>query len=746
MLVLADNFLVLYLGWEGVGLCSLPADRLLVRRSPRRRARRRRRSSSRASATSPCCSASSCSWSQFGTLDFAGVFGSGRQTSRRRARPPRIALLLFAGAVGKSAQFPLHVWLPDAMEGPTPVSALIHAATMVTAGVYLVARMHAIFERQRRGAARSSWSSGSSRRSSPGSCALGAGRPQARAGLLDDQPARLHVLRGRDARVRRGDLPARRPRLLQGPAVPRRRHRHARPARARPTCGGWAASPADAGDRDRPSRSGRSPWPGSRRSPGSSPRTRSSPRRAERPARGVCRRGAGRRVPAALYMGRGTSSRSSARPGASGRAPHEAPPLMTLPVIVLARRRGRRRVLGLNVRGPALRVPGAGVGPRTSGRRAVRAGADRDLRGRRAARHRWSRGIVYGSGRIDWLALRVRLRRASAALRARLYVDDLYADGHGASRQGVARLHGLRGRRAVIDGAVNGIGRVVTALAHARARGPDGLVRSYALAILLGVVACSCTWGCGSDAAWLTVVTFLPARGRAVAAVPGRGGATTSARSSRWWSPSPPSGFARDLGAFEAAAPASSWSSGPRGSSSLGHPVPAGRRRHQPVPGAAHDLPDAARDPGLVAGRPAGQTLHDLVPDPRDGRARDVPRARPAAVLPVLRGDPAVPDVPDHRGLGGRAAGVRRREVLPVHDGRLGVPAGRHPVPVREVRTAAGQRHLRPPGARCACPCRPPPRGGCSWRSSWPSRSRCRCSRCTRGCPTRTPRPRRPAR
>ena len=61
-----------------------------------------------------------------------------------------IALLLFTGACGKSAQFPLHVWLPDAMEGPTPVSALIHAATMVTAGIYMIVRAHPIFYESRR--------------------------------------------------------------------------------------------------------------------------------------------------------------------------------------------------------------------------------------------------------------------------------------------------------------------------------------------------------------------------------------------------------------------------------------------------------------------------------------------------------------------------------------------------------------------------------------------------------------------
>ncbi|MCG3178703.1 MAG: NADH-quinone oxidoreductase subunit L [Phycisphaerae bacterium] len=141
-LVLADNFLLLYLGWEAVGLCSYLLIGFYYERPTASAAARKAFVVNRVGDFGFGLGVLMI-WLTFGTLDYGQVFAQVPGASAGALTA--IALLLLCGAVGKSAQLPLHVWLPDAMEGPSPVSALIHAATMVTAGVYMVARSMPIF-------------------------------------------------------------------------------------------------------------------------------------------------------------------------------------------------------------------------------------------------------------------------------------------------------------------------------------------------------------------------------------------------------------------------------------------------------------------------------------------------------------------------------------------------------------------------------------------------------------------------
>jgi NADH-quinone oxidoreductase subunit L len=143
LLVLADNFLLVFAGWELVGLCSYLLIGFWYTRRSAAEAAKKAFLVNRVGDMGFALGIMAI-WTQMGTLNMQAVF------ARIGAMPHEwqiaIALLILCGAVGKSAQFPLHVWLPDAMEGPTPVSALIHAATMVNAGVYLVARCNLIFQ------------------------------------------------------------------------------------------------------------------------------------------------------------------------------------------------------------------------------------------------------------------------------------------------------------------------------------------------------------------------------------------------------------------------------------------------------------------------------------------------------------------------------------------------------------------------------------------------------------------------
>lgn len=145
VLVMADNLLLLYLGWEGVGLCSYFLVGFWYRDPANGRAARKAFVVTRVGDAAMALGLLLL-FTELGTLDIQAVLHSATQQWQSGGILPTLACLaLLGGAVGKSAQLPLHIWLPDAMAGPTPVSALIHAATMVTAGVYLIARTHGLF-------------------------------------------------------------------------------------------------------------------------------------------------------------------------------------------------------------------------------------------------------------------------------------------------------------------------------------------------------------------------------------------------------------------------------------------------------------------------------------------------------------------------------------------------------------------------------------------------------------------------
>jgi len=150
ILVLAANVVLMFVGWEGVGLCSYLLIGFWFLKQSAISAGKKAFITTRIGDFGFTIGILLLFWT-FKSVDFATIFkqlvSAAPEAAVSTGVLTTICLLLFTGAVGKSAQLPLYVWLPDAMEGPTPVSALIHAATMVTAGVYMVARMNPLFSR-----------------------------------------------------------------------------------------------------------------------------------------------------------------------------------------------------------------------------------------------------------------------------------------------------------------------------------------------------------------------------------------------------------------------------------------------------------------------------------------------------------------------------------------------------------------------------------------------------------------------
>jgi NADH-quinone oxidoreductase subunit L len=502
VLVLAQNFLVMFLGWEGVGLCSYlligfwfnrplplvnplgrlvpgePDDRLEVWAPP---AAKKAFLANRIGDVGFLL-AMFLIFATVGSLDFDDVFGraSGLATGTATA----VALLLFLACTGKSAQFPLYVWLPDAMAGPTPVSALIHAATMVTAGVFLVARMHSLFE-----------ASGTAQTvvvvvgaftallaaliaigqddlkkilaystvSQLGYMFIGVG-----LGPIGYAAGMLHlvthaffkaqlflgagsVMHGNDEDVdvkHFGGL------------------RAVMPVTFWTTVLAWAAIigvPFTAGfySKDQVLAAafdhggiGRLAW-----------------------AVGVLTAGL-----TAFYMSRYLFlTFLGERRWPEGRHPHESPPIMTVPLIVLG-------VLAV-VAGFALSTF-TGEGGRFQAHEGTSATAfwlSATATGVAAvgAVIAW---LLYGSRRVDWLTLRARFAPAWRALAERLYVDQVYEFFTVTLGRALAAFLAVNIDQRTIDGAVNGVAELVGTAARSGRRLQTGLVRNYALGVLGGAV------------------------------------------------------------------------------------------------------------------------------------------------------------------------------------------------------------------------------------------------------------------
>ncbi len=485
MLVLGSNLLLLYLGWEGVGLCSYLLIGFWFDKTENANAAKKAFVTTRIGDTAMLIGLVLIVVT-FGTLDIAPILGDAGGTLAK-GTATAIALLLFAGAIGKSAQVPLHVWLPDAMAGPTPVSALIHAATMVTAGVYLVLRMHPIFEVS--GVALTVVAIvGVVTMLFAGVCAFGQddikrvlaystisqlGYMFLAAGLRAYSIALfmlvahafykalmflgagsvMHGMNDHTDMKEMGGLMRRMP--VTGVTFV---------IGALALAGVFPLSGFFAKDHIlEVANSTGEEW--------------------------FYVLGALGALVSALYIGRLVFLTFFGRPRSQeAEHAHESKAIMTIPLIILAIGAAAAGSLDLSVDGLLSRFVEPGLGPVPEGPAGIALSALIAISMSLSVIGLLVTWFVYGSGRIDWLALRVRMQPAQRVLENGFYVDNYYSALLVTPGKAIAALTAYVFDAKVIDGAVNGIGAGVRSLARSGRRLQTGLVRTYALAFLAGAV------------------------------------------------------------------------------------------------------------------------------------------------------------------------------------------------------------------------------------------------------------------
>ncbi|MEO8293133.1 MAG: NADH-quinone oxidoreductase subunit L [Actinomycetota bacterium] len=485
MLVLADNLLLLYLGWEGVGLCSYLLIGFWFEKTENANAAKKAFITTRIGDTAMLVGLALIVV-RFGTLDFAPIFGSAGSVLTKGAATA-IALLLFAGAAGKSAQVPLHVWLPDAMVGPTPVSALIHAATMVTAGVYLVVRMHVLFEIS--GVALTVvLVVGLVTMLFAGTCALGQDDiKRVLAYSTVSQLGYMFMAAGMRAYgvaifmlVAHGFYKALL--FLGAGSVMHGMHEQTDMKQMgglirRMPLTGWtfvvgavslAGVPFLAGFYAKDeilevANAGGWPW--------------------------VYVLGSVGALLSALYIGRLIFLTFFGSPRSeTAEHAHESPPVMTVPLGLLAVGAAAAGVLNSSPEGRLATFLEPVVGHLSEGTAGIAKTALTGVAVAIAALGLLLAWFVYASGRIDWLALRVRVAPLQRLFANGWYLDTYYSAILVTPGKAVAAFSAYVFDARFVDGIVNGTGAAVHGLANAARKVQTGFVRNYALAFLVGVV------------------------------------------------------------------------------------------------------------------------------------------------------------------------------------------------------------------------------------------------------------------